>query len=225
MQQGSGGDQAGDAPPGVRVDWRVPPPRPGLAGAVDRFFGPGRSRRENLAEAGAHLLVLSLLAGYVLRQARGQHWSVVEIVVTAVIAVDLVGGVLTNATNAAKRWYHRPGQRARRLGFVAAHLAYPVVVTLLPAAGADPAWLLANAALLLVAAIVVESAPVDVKRLIAMALYLVAVLVNLTFLPLAPAYAWFPLLFYLKLLVCFLVLEAPLVLSETDGSRREGTVR
>ncbi|BCJ62549.1 hypothetical protein [Micromonospora endophytica] len=214
------GVEAG-SPPGVRVDWRIPQPRPGLAGAVDRFFGPGRSRRENLTETAAHLLVLALLAAYVIRQAGGENWSVVEVVVTAVIAVDLVGGVLTNATNPAKRWYHRPGRRNPRLGFVAAHLAYPVVVALLPAAGADLAWLVANAALLVAAAVVIEFAAVEVKRLLAVALYLAAVLINLTWLPVAAAYAWFPLFFYLKLLVCFLVPEAPLVRANLTGSARE----
>ena len=216
----AGGADVG-RPPGIRVDWRIPPPRPGLAGAMDRFFGPGRSRRENLTEAGTHLLVLALLAAYIVRQARGEDWSVLEVVVTAVIAVDLVGGVLTNATNSAKRWYHRPGRRGPRLVFVAAHVVYPLVVTGLPAAGADPAWLPANVALLLAAAVLVELAPVDVKRLLAVACYLAAVLVNLTWLPLHPAYAWFPLFFYLKLLVCFLVPEAPVVRSGTTGAGRK----
>ncbi|WP_341715617.1 hypothetical protein QQG74_16280 [Micromonospora sp. FIMYZ51] len=209
------------SPPGVRVDWRIPPPRPGLAGSLDRFFGPGRSRRENLTEAGMHLLVLALLATYIVRHTSGADWSFLAILVTVVAAVDLVGGALTNATNPAKRWYHRPGRRDSRLFLVAVHAVYLLALTRVPAAGADPSWLLANVALLLVAAILVELAPVDVKRLLAVALYLAAVLVNLTWLPLEPAYAWFPIFFYLKLLVCFLVPEAPLVPSRTTAAGRE----
>ncbi|KAA5832774.1 hypothetical protein F1721_17530 [Saccharopolyspora hirsuta] len=196
-------------PDGLVVEWRIPPTPRGVAGALRRFLGPGRTRAENAVELAGQLLNMALL---VLCIAWFEGWggSVLQGVVLAVMVFDLVGGVLTNATNAAKRWYHRPGpgMRGKRLLFIASHLLYLVAVVFVLEAGGWP-WLLVNAALLLTGAVLVEVAPVEVKRLAAVGLYLAAVLVNLTWLPLPAALAWFPVLFFLKLLVCFMVPEAP----------------
>ncbi|MFB7255542.1 hypothetical protein [Streptomyces nojiriensis] len=105
------------------------------------------------------------------------------------IGLDLLGGILTNATNSAKRRYHRqaPGARRARLLFVGAHVLHLAAVGLL-VLGGDRGWTLGNTALLLSAAVVV----------------------NLFGLPVTAALAWFAPLFFLKLLVCHLVPEAPL---------------
>lgn len=120
-------------------------------------------------------------------------------------------GILTNATNSAKRWYHRqdPGARRARLLFVGAHVLHLAAMGLLVLGGGH-GWTLGNTALLLCAAVVVEFMPVHLKRPVAMACYSAAVVVNLFWLPVPVALAWFAPLFFLKLLVCHLVPEAPL---------------
>ncbi|PRX43472.1 hypothetical protein B0I33_11590 [Prauserella shujinwangii] len=199
-------------PEGLALDWRIPPTPPG---AVRRFFGPGRGRAENVVELAGQLTGTALLAAYLGHTGGWSGRSPLELAVLAVMVVDLVGGVLTNATNPAKRWYHRPGAGTRRrLLFVGSHLAYLVAVPLVLDAGGW-VWFAGNAALLLGSAILLEALPVHLKRPAAMGLYLGAVLVNLTWLPLPAALLWFPVLFYLKLLVCFLVPEAPLVRATT----------
>ncbi|WP_199434675.1 hypothetical protein [Qaidamihabitans albus] len=198
------------APAGVTLDWRIPPTPRGPAGALRRFLGPGRTRGENLVEFGGQVVGMSLLAAYITSTDGWTGRSPLQIALLAIIVFDLVGGVLTNSTNPAKRWYHRPGSRHRRLLFIGSHLAYLVAVPLLLHAGGWP-WLLGNAALLLGSAALIEALPVQLKRPAAMALYLSAVLVNLTWLPLPEPLLWFPVLFFLKLLACFLVPEAPMV--------------
>ncbi len=59
--------------------------------------------------------------------------SDLPLVVVAVVAFDLFGGAVVNATAAAKRWFHGPGRTWRhQLGFVLAHVQ--------PFVPAAPAW-------------------------------------------------------------------------------------
>ncbi|MEM9246668.1 MAG: hypothetical protein AAGA67_13145, partial [Cyanobacteria bacterium P01_F01_bin.153] len=47
-------------------------------------------------------------------------WSPWQLGAIAILGFDIAGGVLTNATAAAKRWYHRLGQgRRQHFNFVA----------------------------------------------------------------------------------------------------------
>jgi hypothetical protein len=192
----------------VRVDWRVPPAAAGWSGRLDRLLGPGRTRAEYTAELVGGAVCAALLGWLCWRT--GRDWTPLRAAVVAVVALDLVGGVLSNATNAAKRWYHRPGSRSRtRLAFVGAHLLHLGVVAFVVLPG-DWRWLLVNAAALLAGAGLVEAVPLVVKRPVAMAAFMAAVLVNLALFPLPAGLAWFAPLFFLKLLVCHLVPEAPL---------------
>ncbi|MFI6985905.1 hypothetical protein ACIBSV_46100 [Embleya sp. NPDC050154] len=195
----------------LRISWEIPATPPGLAGRLERFMGPGKSRSESVVETLGFLGCAALLAAGLWTSEAAHHWSTAQLVVVVLAGLDLIGGVLTNATNAAKRWYHRadPGARRARLLFVSAHLIHLAAMGLVVLSG-DLAWILTNAALLLGGAPVVEFAPVHVRRPVAMALVTAAVLVNLFWVSVPAALAWFAPLFFLKLLVCHLVPEAPL---------------
>ncbi|MGP3683379.1 hypothetical protein ACTVZO_01490 [Streptomyces sp. IBSNAI002] len=193
------------------ISWEIPAAQPGLAGRMERFMGPGKSRSESVVETLGILGCAVLLAAGLWTSGATRDWSTAQLVVVALIGLDLIGGVPTNATNAAKRWYHRadPGARRARLLFVSAHLIHLAAMGLGVLSG-DLMWTLANAVLLLGGAVVVEFVPVHLKRPVAMALLMTAVLVNLFWLPVPAALAWFAPLFFLKLLVSHLVPEAPL---------------
>ncbi|MFF3557634.1 hypothetical protein ACWD4V_17605 [Streptomyces tsukubensis] len=198
----------------LTVDWEIPSTPDGPGGLLERFMGPGKSRSESAVElAGGALCAGLLAAGLWSPAASGirESWSTLQLVVVAVAGLDLVGGILTNATNAAKRWYHRQAATARRtrLVFVGAHLLHLAVVGAVVLEG-DAVWASGNAALLLGGAVAVEFAPVQLKRPVAMGLWTAAVLVNLFWLTVPAALVWFAPLFFLKLLVCHLVPEAPL---------------
>lgn len=204
----------------LEIDWTIPATPAGTAGRLERFMGPGKTRAESAVEsAGAALCVLLLAAGMV-GAGDWRDWSGWQTAVVVLAGLDLVGGILTNATNAAKRWYHRPdpGARRARLLFVGAHLLHVAAFGLVVLDG-DLGWTLANGALLLAGAAVVEYTPVELKRPTAMAVYVAAVLVNLFWLEVPTALGWFAPLFFLKLLVCHLVPEAPLrtVRRRSDG--------
>ncbi|MCB5167720.1 hypothetical protein LG634_23170 [Streptomyces bambusae] len=208
---------ADPARPDLRIDWRIPATPPGLSGWLDRFTGPGKTRSETVAEtAGAGLCAVLLAAGIAATDLAGT-WSGLQLAVVVLMGLDVLGGILTNATNSAKRWYHRPGPGARRtrLLFVSAHLLHLAATGLVVLDG-DWRWTLANTAVLLCATAVVECAPVHLKRPVAMAAYTAAVLINLFWLTLPVALAWFAPLFFLKLLVCHLIPEAPLEKAADD---------
>ncbi|WP_158887399.1 hypothetical protein [Amycolatopsis anabasis] len=193
----------------VRIDWTIPPLARGVTGALQRFFGPGAKRGEYLVQAVGGVLCLALLVWWTARGFR--DWSAGQIVVALLIAFDVVGGVLTNATNAAKRWYHRqaPGMTRERLLFVGVHVLHLAAVAFVLRTGAWP-WFLLNAVVLAGSALLVEFVPLEVKRPVAMATLLAAVALNEILAPLPGALGWFVPFFYLKLLVCHLVPEAPM---------------
>ncbi|WP_067475229.1 hypothetical protein [Nocardia amamiensis] len=190
----------------LHIDWAIPATPPGWAGRLERFMGPGKTRAESAVEYIGGAMCLLLLATYCWPMLSDR--SIAEVVVLAIIAADLVGGVLTNATNSAKRWYHRTPSSRGRLAFVAVHTVHLAVVGVVLLA--DPVWFAGNTLLLIGSALLIESVPADLRRPVAMAAYMTALLINLIALPVPALLAWFIPLFYLKLLVCHLIPEAPI---------------
>jgi hypothetical protein len=204
--------------PDLEIDWAIPSQRTGWRGAVARFFGPGQNRAAVVVQVVGLAVCAGLLAWYLAISVPNMSPALAwwQIALVALIGFDLIGGVLTNATGAAKRWYHRPGSRRSRLVFIAAHVVYLCVIALvvLPL---DWTWLGLNTALLLVAAAVIEWVPLSVQRPVAAGWVVAAIFLNMILAPTPPALMWFVPLFFLKLLVYYQTLEAPFV-----GAGRRG---
>lgn len=190
-----------------RIDWESPPPRSGLPGAIDRFIGPGATA----AELGVQILFVVLggffLIGYALWRDPG--WTVFQHLLAVVLGLDMVGGMITNSTSAAKRWYHRPGQSfGRKMGFISLHLAHVFLVAWL-FRGMDWLYFGAFAGYLLLSAALVLKTGLYLRRPVAFGLFAVSVLAaNLLFSP-TPGLEWFIPFLFLKLLVCHLLREEP----------------
>lgn len=207
--------------PKLTVDWTIPPTAPGWSGRLERFMGPGKTRAETVVEVAGGVLGFAALLVLALTDDAVRGWSTLQVVLAVILALDLVGGVLTNATNSAKRWYHRPGTgRVRaRLVFVAAHILHLAVVAfvLLPD---DATWWWTHLALLAASSVLIEWVPVEVKRPTAVAALVCAVALGQAIAPVEGVLSLVPVLFYLKLLVGHLVPEAPLV--ERPGAAPSG---
>ncbi len=191
----------------MTINWETPPPRSGIAGAWDRFVGPGATR----AELALQLVipVVAALAALLHATRTTEHWSWLHYVVGGVLAFDIAGGVVTNATSAAKRWYHRAGQGFwQHLGFVALHLLHLLLVSWLYL-GFDFAWIVIAGGYLLCASAVILSVPQYLQRPVALTAYGGALLTSLYVLAPPVGLEWFLPLFYLKLLVSHLVKEEP----------------
>jgi hypothetical protein len=109
----------------------APPPRDGLLGRWDEFVGPGATA----AETGGALALGAAggVAAPLWLRRRAPEAGRVRLGLAALVGSDIGGGVWTNATVAAKRWYAPAGAGpGARVAFAAAHL-HPYLV-----AASDP---------------------------------------------------------------------------------------
>jgi hypothetical protein len=191
----------------MEISWHPPPPRSGWNGAWDRFIGPGATRAElGLQLVGACGLTAALLLFSFDQQIT--PFTPLQWGVLALLAFDLSGGVITNATAAAKRWYHRCGQGwAQHLAFIAPHgLHLAALAWVLPELGWSFALL--SYAYLLAATLIVLAVPLYLQRPVALIAYVGALLLNGWLAP-PVALGWVLPVFFLKLLVAHLLKEAP----------------
>ncbi|MBW1735812.1 MAG: hypothetical protein JRJ09_18650 [Deltaproteobacteria bacterium] len=189
------------------IIWDYPPPRSGLKGAWDKFIGPGPTRAELLMQLIIPLAAAVAAVLYAWRGAEG--WTPVQQVVSVLLAIDITGGIVTNATSTAKRWYHRQGQGFKdQFGFVALHLLHVVVVSWLFLAFDIP-WLIAVGGFLLFSTAVILLVPQYLQRPTAMVCYAGAILLCIYVLRQPEGLEWFLPLLYLKLLVSHLPKEEP----------------
>lgn len=187
--------------------WIPPEPRRGLAGEWDKFVGPGQTWAEFWL-----ILIPSVLAGlaaplYAIRS--GLAWTTLQLIVAGLIAFDLVGGVVTNATTTAKRWYHRPGQGwLQHLEFVAVHALHIFLIAWL-FRGGDWTYFGVYYAYLLVASLVITRISHFLQRPVALLLFVGVLLLNIYGIVPTPGLEWFVPVFFMKLLVSHLIKETP----------------
>jgi len=197
----------------MNIDWTPPPPRAGLAGEWDKFVGPGQTRAECWL-----ILIPSLLAGIaapLYATYAGLGWTSAQLFIASLLALDLMGGVITNATATAKRWYHRGGQgRRQHMGFIAVHALHLFLAAWL-FRDKDWAYFAVFYGYLMAASLVILGVPLYLQRPAALLLLVGAILFNFYALPPAPGMEWFAPVFFLKLLVSHLVKEAPFSVEET----------
>ena len=189
-------------PPGYQ-----PTPRSGWPRQLDRFIGPGATP----AELALQLLpsVGAAIAAPLYASTLSMDWSPWQLGLIGILGFDLVGGILTNATAAAKRWYHRPGQGWRQhMTFVTVHLFHIGLVALL-FRGGDIRFFMGISSYLLLAAGLILRSPLYLQRPIALGLYSLALLSNLYLFAPTPGLEWFLPLFFLKLLISHLLNEMP----------------
>lgn len=189
------------------INWSYPQPRPGFTGAIDKFFGPGTTKAETWIQAvfcigaGIAMLIYALMNGF--------DWSLIQYLLAAWMAFDLVGGIITNATSSAKRWYHRQGQGFQEhYAFIAPHVIYVFLV----------AWLFRSmdwlyfgviAIYLLGAALIILKAPLYLQRPVAFGALVLSLLMNTYAFSPTLGLEWFIPFLCFKLLVSHALLEEP----------------
>jgi len=174
---------------------------------LDRFIGPGSTQ----AEVWLQLLpaVAAAIAAPLYALTLSHPWTPLQLGLIALLGLDCVGGVLTNATGAAKRWYHRSGQGwQHHLAFTSLHVVHIGLVALL-FRGGDWVFFVLVLGYLLVAAIAILRSPLYLQRPVALGLYGLALLGDRYLLPPTLGLEWFVPLLMLKLLVSHLLAEVP----------------
>ncbi|RKF13684.1 hypothetical protein DBZ36_18095 [Alginatibacterium sediminis] len=191
----------------MRVNWNFPLPRAGYKGLIDKSIGPGATKDEKNLQ-----LFVPLLAGLALIGVAyfGRYsWSWSQYLVAYVLAVDMVGGIITNSTSSAKRWFHREGRGVKQhLGFVAIHFAQLALFSWV-FLGSDLWWVFITGSYMMISAGIILKTSLHMRRPVALSLYALSVVLTSHYLDSAPGLEWFLPLFYLKLLVCHLLKEAP----------------
>ncbi|WP_299487440.1 hypothetical protein [Acaryochloris sp. IP29b_bin.137] len=182
-------------------------PRPGLRGQLDRFIGPGATTAEMILQFVP--AVAAAIAAPAYAVTLPIEWTPLQLGLISVLGFDFIGGVLTNATAAAKRWYHRPSQGwQQHLGFVALHVLHIGLVALL-FRGGDGSFFVGVSGYLLGASMLILSCPLYLQRPIALGLYVMALLGERYYFTTTPGLEWFLPLLFLKLLISHLLHETP----------------
>lgn len=191
----------------MNINWNYPQPRQGISGALDKLIGPGATPAEVWLQ-----VVPAVLAGIVVPVyaiVSSLAWSPLQLFIGALLAFDLTGGIITNATSSAKRWYHRPGQGfSQHLVFVVIHVVHVFVVAWLFRSHDWPFFGIVSA-YLLVASVIILHTPQYLQRPVALMLFALTLLINTYTLTSTVGLEWFVPFFYLKLLVSHLLKEAP----------------
>lgn len=182
-----------------------PAPRSGWKGQLDRLIGPGATPAELILQFVPS--VGAAIAAPLYASTLSMDWSPWQLSLIAILGFDLVGGVLTNATAAAKRWYHRLGQGWRQhMAFVCVHLVHIGLVALLFREG-DGVFFAGVSSYLLLAAGLILANPLYLQRPVALGLYGLALLGDRYLFVPTPGLEWFLPLLFLKLLVSHLLNE------------------
>lgn len=192
----------------VSIDWNPPAVRQGVAGRWDSFVGPGATKAEEWLQLllGSAIAVVCIAVFYT-SSTKAITWYHTLIVVA--LALDIGGGIVTNATNSAKRWYHRPGYPMRKhIAFVALHGLHLVLAGIFFSMN-PVAFALSTLGFLALASAAILSVPLYLQR--PMAFGVAAIGLALSQLPILQldGLAWMLPLLTLKLLLGHLIKEAP----------------
>jgi len=191
----------------VNIDWNYPRPRPGFAGAIDKFFGPGTTKAEGWLQGVISVGAAVAIILYAIW--KDFQWSPIQFVIATWLAFDIVGGIITNATSSAKRWYHRDGQGFRdHFGFIAFHVVYIVLVAWL-FRSMDWLYLIVMSAFLLASSYAVLKIHLYLRRPVAFSVFVIAYLINAYSFAPTPGLEWFIPFLILKLLVSHALREEP----------------
>ncbi len=185
------------------IDWNYPEPRKGL----DKFIGPGATKAEIILQFtlaglfGIGIVAYSFCAKF--------GWTWWQYLIGFLIAMDMSGGILTNATSSAKRWYHREGVGFKtHFGFVLIHLLQIVIISW-AFMDFDIAYILITYGYLVGGSLIILQTKHYLQRPVALFLVAVGFVISLYALGAAPGVEWFAPMLFLKIMVSHLLKEEP----------------
>lgn len=189
------------------ISWKIPPKRKGIAGIIDNFVGPGATWAELWIQFGC--AVIAGLGAALYAGAMQPKWGILHLFVVGGFAFDLMGGVITNATSSAKRWYHRQGiGHKTHLGFAGLHLLHIALFAWLFLDGSF-AFFYQAGSLLIIFILLVQFSPMYLQRPIAFSCYALSLIFFIYGTTPVVGIEWFLPIFYLKVVVSHAVKEEP----------------
>ena len=187
------------------TDWNCPLPRSGFRGWLDCITGTEATTAELLIQFVPPTLFA--IAAPIYAQTLAVDWTYLQLGLISLLGFDLLGGVLTNATSSAKRWFHRKDQTwQHHLTFVSIHILHIFLVALLFRNG-DWSFLAIASSYLVSASVLILRTPLYLQRPVAFGLYGLALLGNSYLFTPTVGLEWFLPLFFLKILISHLLKE------------------
>jgi hypothetical protein len=199
-----------------------------MLGQLDTFIGPGATTAEIILQFGASFLI-GFGCWFAYNQAQSppqQSWNYRDTIVLF-LSIDMIGGVVTNATSSAKRWYHRSSQtKWDHTTFVMMHALQIFVVAYFFASTDWKIYFgIVYGGLLLSSVILVYAVPLYLQRPTALALVAGTIPLSLSNHTMTPGLEWFLPLLFLKLLVSHLTYETSFQphdkLGEKDSNNKQ----
>lgn len=191
----------------MKIDWQVPQSREGFKGKMDRLIGPGATRAEKNIQSYVPLIAGAILIFYAYEAKL--NWNLLQYIGAVLLTIDMAGGIITNATSSAKRWYHREGEGVKEhMSFICIHFIQLVLFSWL-FLDFNLWWISYVGAYMALASIFILLTPLYLQRPVAMIFYSMSLLLSLYVFESASGLEWFLPIFYLKLLICHLLKEEP----------------
>ncbi|MFV8437320.1 hypothetical protein [Vibrio owensii] len=191
----------------MKIDWSVPQARAGFWGGIDKLIGPGATKAEKNLQLYVPFAAGSVVVIYAYFAQLG--WTTTQYVIAGLLTVDIIGGIITNATSTAKRWFHREGQGFKQhMSFILTHF---VQLSLYSWAflNLDIMWIVVIGGYMVLACSLVMKTPLYLQRPVALTLYSLSVIISIYWAQAPQGLEWFLPLFYLKLLVSHVLREEP----------------
>ena len=191
----------------VHIDWNY-------SGKPDGFFGTGATPSEQILVWGFGLLGTGLL-GWV-AWSHAIPWTWWQYVIAALLALDVLGGVVANALNSCKRFYHASlqpeetgftGLAKNHLAFTAFHV-HPLIIGLVFGHMNWSYGLFWYVSLVLSALLVLQM-PLYLHRPVALGIIMTAILINMYIIHPVTGFEWLVPALFLKIIYGHLVREEP----------------
>jgi len=132
------------------------------------------------------------------------NWNLVQVIVAFLLAMDMLGGILTNATSSGKRWFHRKGHSFKsHMTFILLHVVQLVAVMAFFDMG-NWRFVFLSYSYLLAASYIIGKVHLYLQRPVAMGLTAIGICLSLYVIPVPLHFEWFLPFFYIKLLLSHL---------------------
>ncbi|TLS54189.1 hypothetical protein FE782_02250 [Paenibacillus antri] len=191
-----------------RIEWEY-------EGKPDFSSGTGATRAERTLALGSACIVPVVVL--LLASTRDYGWSWLQLAVALALAFDVGGGLVSNALNSCKRFYHTPPKQSEgKLGVVLKHPVrfgsahvHTILVALLFDADRWATYGLVWYALLMLSVAVVLRTPLYLQRPASFLAILLATLINFYGIAPVPGFEWLAPLLFIKIVYGHMVREEP----------------
>lgn len=191
----------------MKIEWELPEFRKGWRGQLDKVIGPGATKAEINLQLYVPIFAIVIVVSTGLYN--NYNWTVGQYLVVSFFTLDMVGGIVTNLTSAAKRWNFREGNGFKvHMSFVALHLIQLSLASYF-FLNFDIQWIAVTYCFLLLSSTLILKTPLYLQRPIAGIVYAIALVLSIYVFESPENLEWFLPLFFFKLLISHIVQEEP----------------